>query len=220
VLVDTGFGRDIGAQLELMPWWFRKMTSYTRGRSAAEQLDVAHYDRAKLRAVLLTHAHWDHASGLSELAGTPIWVTSEERRFIESGGWITAIARSQPNLRYEEIAFDGGPYLGFPRSHDVYGDGAIVIVPAPGHTPGSLIVFVSLPTGTKYALVGDLVWQREGITEREERPWLQRTLGDEDPAAVRDAILRVAALSARTPELVLAPAHDQRAFAALPLLAR
>src|SRR5262249_45702098 len=162
----------------------------------------------RLRAVLLTHAHWDHTSGLPELAGTPIMVTADERRFIADGGWITAIARSNASARYEEYAFEGGAYLGFAKSHDVYGDGAIVVVPAPGHTPGSVIVFVTLPSMKRYAFLGDLVWQREGITEREERPWLQRSLADVDVDEVRANILRVAALAARFPEIVLVPAHD------------
>jgi glyoxylase-like metal-dependent hydrolase (beta-lactamase superfamily II) len=220
VLIDTGFGKDIDAQLELMPSWFQAITSYTRGRSAGEQLDAARYDRSKLRAVILTHAHWDHTSGMSELAQAPVWVTPDEHRFITDGGWITSVARSQTTVRYEEYAFDGGPYLGFPKSHDVYGDGAIVIVPAPGHTPGSVIVFLSLPTGRRYALVGDLVWQREGITEREERPWLQRTLGDGDAEGVRESILRMSALHARLPDLVLVPSHDARGFADVPLFER
>ena len=77
--------------------------------------------------------------------------------------------------------------LGFPRSHDVYGDGAIVCVPAPGHTPGSIIVFVALPNNVRYALVGDLVWQREGLTNLEERPLLSRLSADLDGrAAERD----------------------------------
>jgi hypothetical protein len=37
----------------------------------------------------------------------------------------------------EWLAFDfWGPYLGFPESHGVYGDGSIVVVRARGHTPG------------------------------------------------------------------------------------
>ena len=121
-------------------------------------------------------------------------------------------------LTLEGYSFEGGPYLGFPRSHDVYGDGAIVVVPAPGHTPGSVIVFLALPDGQRLAMLGDLVWQREGITEREERPWVWRFFGDSDEAQVREHILHMASLAARFPELKLIPAHEARAFDALPAL--
>jgi hypothetical protein len=45
-----------------------------------------------------------------------------------------------------------------------------------------------------HAFVGDLAWQREGITEREERPWLQRTLADDDPDGVRVQLSHMAAI--------------------------
>ena len=212
LLIDTGFGRDIDAHFRSMPWPFRAMTSYTRLSSAAEQLDAAGYDRKALRAILLTHAHWDHVSGVPDFPGTPVWVTPEERRFVDDGGMVTALARSFTGVRYEEYGFEGGAYLGFSKSHDVYGDGSIVVVPAPGHTPGSVIVFLTLPGGKRYAMVGDLAWQREGITEREERPWIQRSLADVDPPGVRDGLLRMAAIAARYPEMTLVPAHEARGF--------
>lgn len=218
LLIDTGFGSAIDGQLQRMPFWFRATMSYTRGRSAAEQLDGAGYDRTALRALLLTHAHWDHVSGVPEFPGTPVWVTPDERRFITDGGWVTAIARSFDGVRFEEYEFEGGPHLGFARSHDVYGDGSVVVVPVPGHTPGSVIVFLTLPRGERYALLGDLVWQLEGITEREERPWLQRLLADVDASGVRDGILKVSAIAARLPALILVPAHDSRGFADMPSL--
>jgi len=93
-----------------------------------------------------------------------------------------------------------------------------VIVPAPGHTPGSVIVFVALPDARRLAFIGDLAWQHEGVERREERPWLQRRLADHDPGLVRADLLRIAAILARFPEFTVIPAHDARSFAKLPPL--
>jgi N-acyl homoserine lactone hydrolase len=213
LLIDTGFGRDIDNHFAKMPMLFRAITSYEKTRSARDQLEATGYDFKRLRGIVLTHAHWDHVSGIPDFPGVPVMVTAEERSFIDTGGALTVVVREMPKVQYEPYAFEGPPYLGFAKSHDVYGDGSIVIVPAGGHTPGSVVVFVTLPNDARYAMVGDLVWQREGITEREERPWLQRTLGDADAAGVRENILRMSAIAAKYPSIVLVPAHDARGFA-------
>src|SRR5262249_55499337 len=94
---------------------------------------------------------------------------TQEREFIRSGG-RGQFGKPFTGIRYEEDGFESQPYLGFGYSHDVYANGSIVVVRAPGPTPGGVLIFVTRPTGTPYTFGGDLVWQLEGITEREERP--------------------------------------------------
>jgi glyoxylase-like metal-dependent hydrolase (beta-lactamase superfamily II) len=217
LLIDTGFGRNIDEQFRTMPLIFRAITFYRLWLPAVDQMKAAGYDLKSLRAILLTHSHWDHVSGLPDFPGVPVWVTPEEREFIRQSGPMD-FCRLFTGIRYEEYGFEGGPYLGFPRSHDVYGDGSIVVVPAPGHTPGGVVIFVTLYNGTRYAFVGDLVWQLEGITQREERPWITRRKADTDAQGTRENLLRVIALKERLPDLIIVPAHDMRAFAELPKL--
>jgi glyoxylase-like metal-dependent hydrolase (beta-lactamase superfamily II) len=216
VLIETGLGRTIASQLRQMPFLFRLGTDLVQSQPAADQLDAAGYDRNHLRYILLTHAHWDHVSGVPDFPGVPVLVTPAEHQFIDDGGFANATARSINTSRWQDYVFDGGRYLGFDQSHDLYGDGSIVMVPAPGHTPGSVVVFVALPSGARYAFVGDLVWQREGVLEREERPWLVRTAIDQDPVALQRSLLRLSAIATRFPQITLVPSHDARGYAAIP----
>ncbi|MDB5968444.1 MAG: Glyoxylase, beta-lactamase superfamily [Hydrocarboniphaga sp.] len=217
LLFDAGLGRDVDAHMRTMPLLMRKFSKLTRGTPAAQQLKAQHYDLKQLAGVVLTHAHWDHISGVADLSGVPVWINADEHRFIDSDAPMAALARSFGALPYQEYAFDGGPYLGFAHSFDVWGDGSIVLVPAPGHTPGSIIAFIALPSGARYALLGDLVWQTEGIAIPTERPWLLRQMVDADSAAVRAGIEHVAAIHQCFPQFELLPAHDGRAFAKLPV---
>lgn len=220
LLFDTGVGEQADAQFAATPFLMRTFSQQTLGTPAARQLRAAGYDPQRLAGIVPTHVHWDHISALPEFPGVPVWLNERERAFIEQGGDITELIRSFGPLPIRSYAFAAKPYLGFARSFDVFGDGAVVLVEAPGHTPGSILVFVTLPSGRRFVLLGDLVWQSEGITARAERPWLARRRVDHEPAEVRQGIARVAGLHARFPELTLLPAHDARAMGALPVFPR
>ena len=216
VLIDAGFGRLIRAQLGAMPLFFRLLTDLEQSQPAADQLTATGYDFKRLRFILLTHAHWDHVSGVPDFPSVPVLVTAAEHRFIYASGFPNAPARTIDPKRYQDYGFDGGRYLGFEQSHDLYGDGSIVIVAAPGHTPGSVVVFVTLPSGARYAFVGDLVWQLEGLAEREQRPWLEARVLGEDPSAVQDSMRRLNAIVTRYPQMKIVASHDPHGYVGIP----
>lgn len=137
--------------------------------------------------------------------------------FIYSENSTSALARSFKGAKYETYAFEATPYLGFSESYDYYGDGSVVLVPAPGHTPGSIIVFVHLPDGGRYAFIGDLAWRIEGVTLLREKPLMRSRLADDNSKAIRGNLKKVYAIHKKHPEIEIIPSHDVRLFNALPL---
>lgn len=216
LLVDAGFGRNVDAHVLTTPFLMRALSKYDKEPSAADQLQAAGLSPRDLKGVILTHAHWDHISGVEDLPGTPVWVTQAERDFIRACSEPAALACSFGELPYTVYGFPDRPFLGFDSSNDVFGDGSVVLVPMPGHTPGSVAVFVTLAGGKRYAFIGDTAWQKEGVELPAERPWLPRTLLQEDAAAVRRWLVQLNQLQQSVPGLVIVPAHDRRILETLP----
>ena len=212
LLIDAGFGSDIAAHVHAQPWFAR--APYRVTGTASEQLDASGYDRARLRGVLITHSHWDHVSGLDRL-DVPVWTNAGELQYAAEARDGKVFRTVSPGHEIHRYEFGDAPYLGFPLSHDVYGDGSVIVVLAGGHTTGSVVVFVTLPTGQRYAFIGDLTWQLEGVREMAQRPLLMRKLADVDPSQVREGLLRVASLAGL---MQVVPAHDVSAYEGIPRL--
>jgi glyoxylase-like metal-dependent hydrolase (beta-lactamase superfamily II) len=105
-----------------MPFLFRPQTELEQLQTAADELDASGYDRKRLRYVLLTHAHWDHVSGVPDFPGVPVLVTAAERRFIDEGGRVTVTAQIVDRSLLRDYAFEGGPYLGSERKLKLVND--------------------------------------------------------------------------------------------------
>jgi N-acyl homoserine lactone hydrolase len=212
LLIDAGFGSDVAAHVHAQPWYAR--APYQASRTASEQLDASGYDRARLRGVLITHSHWDHVSGLDGIEA-PVWTNAGELRYAAQARDGKVFRRVSTGHEIHQYEFASVPYLGFPLSHDVHGDGSVVVALAGGHTTGSVIVFVTLPTGPRYAFIGDVAWQLDGVRKPAERPHLMRALADVDAGQVREDLLRVASLAGR---MQIVPAHDVSAYDGIPAL--
>jgi N-acyl homoserine lactone hydrolase len=93
----------------------------------AEQLDVS-----TLTRIVLTHLHFDHASGLSLLPSSiPIVI---QRTEWEAGH---DAASAKKNFLYpRDYAGDEREVVLVDGDHDLLGDGSIELLLTPGHTPG------------------------------------------------------------------------------------
>lgn len=101
-------------------------------------------------AVVLTHAHWDHAQNLDLFEHAPLLIHPLERRYSlrpHPNDWATPAWTSAMIERHPTITDVDEGYLIEPD---------VAIIHTPGHTPGSISVVVATDEGT-VIVAGDAV---------------------------------------------------------------
>lgn len=218
-LIDAGVSARAQEDLARFPFWVRQAFAFHSEGALGTALAAI---RAKPEFVLLTHAHWDHASGLRDLDHPRVVVGPGEREFIRDFP-KDAIPSVQPehfaDARLETFAWDGPAYETFPKSHDLFGDGSVVLVPLTGHTPGSLGVFVNGVHGRRVFFIGDAGWSRDAVDLPSHKLRPMASLADDDRAGTSDTLWRLHHLHEAEPELLIVPTHDGAAVAELRALA-
>ena len=215
ILLDTGLGANVDQQFaEGMPLWLKPLMKYEKTQPARQQLQENGIDPAKLAGVIISHLHWDHASGIEDFPESEIWVNQAALEFAQthadSDPAFIADQIDSDSIRWTFFNFSDGPYENFEQSTDVFGDGSLVIVPMPGHTIGSVGVFANLQSGKRYFFTGDTTWAIEGFTHPAEKFAISKGLVDGDVDQTREQILKVHALMKTRPDLVVVPAHDYK----------
>lgn len=209
LLFDTSLGRQVDSQFAAeMPWYDKPLLQYGPVLPVRDQLDP---DGIRIDRILLSHTHWDHASGLADYPEVPVWAPYEEIEFCEIAT-PPAVLPSQfkHGVNWVPFTFAPQPYMGFPESHDLFGDGSLVLVPLIGHTPGSVGLFLTLDDGRRFFFTGDASWRLEGFTEQREKFWMSRAMVDNDYDATRRVLEQVNRLIAQEPNLTVVPAHDAK----------
>ena len=208
-LFDSGLGTEVEKQFATIPFWARPFLAFQNLRPAVGQLETANI--AAPERIILSHAHWDHASALGDFPNAQVWVTPEEKHFVDTGHPPVVLPTQFefPPERWHLYELSSGPYAGFDRSLDLFGDGSAVLLPLPGHTPGSVGLLLSLPSGERYFFVGDLAWNQAGVTGPHRKFSLASKIVDLDPDTNWKALLQVRSLLDANPKLHIVPAHDE-----------
>ena len=122
-------------------------------RTLSEQLaelDLG-FDLGSLDYVAFSHMHFDHVGVANEVTGAT-WLVQEPEYEAMFADPVTTPA-AQPEL-YDNLR-DADRLL-LSGDHDVFGDGRVRILSAPGHTPGHQVLFLDLADTGPLVLSGDL----------------------------------------------------------------
>jgi glyoxylase-like metal-dependent hydrolase (beta-lactamase superfamily II) len=191
------------------------------GESAVEQLAARGIRAAAVTTVVLSHLHADHSSGLLDFPGARIVAaeapaTAPGRR-ARGRLWSTTahgvlpatLPGDYPARRVDPTTMPmvetGLP--GLPDGYDVVGDGSIVAVPLPGHSPGHLGLWLPATQGPPVLLVGDAVWLRATLTG--DLPPRQVIATMHDPDAYVRTVTSLGQLAEARPDILVVPSHCQ-----------
>lgn len=116
------------------------------------QLQQLGVEPSKVKFVAVSHSHGDHIGNVALFPQSTLLVQKAE---------------------YEWPSPTGGPRfpVGLPvklleGDHDVFGDGSLMLISTPGHTPGHQVLLVKLPKTGAVLLSGDAVHFRENWASR------------------------------------------------------
>ena len=216
LLFDTGLGRSINDQFSQdMPFWLKPFMSYKKGVAAADQIQALGLPPPK--RIFLSHAHWDHASGLLDFPEAETWVTAAEHTYLlsENARSAAQVFPSQVDssaIRWHDYSLGNVAYAGFEKSYDLYGDGTLVLVSLAGHSPGSVGLFVNSQDGQRRFFVGDAVWNVAAIEKLRHKFWLSSWLLDLDRPETGRVIAKMELLMRSNPQLKIIPAHDLKTW--------
>jgi len=117
------------------------------------QLAAAGYKPADIQYFALSHYHGDHTGNANEFAGATWIVQKAERDFM--------FAADHPQGTIIDVASfaklkDAKTKILNDENFDVFGDGTVVLMSAPGHTPGHQVLAVKLAKRGLVVLAGDL----------------------------------------------------------------
>ena len=147
------------------PGWSPEVqgSSVRLDKTLAQQLSSMKFDLNSFDYVAFSHIHFDHVGVANEVKNAT-WLVQEadyDAAFLPEGeppgpGVQTDLLREIKNSKLIKLNGD----------HDVFGDGRVRLISAPGHTQGHQVLFVDLAEYGPLVLSGDLYHFRFNRAQR------------------------------------------------------
>src|SRR2546422_1922649 len=152
LLWDTGVADAIAAMPDGQAPADPRMTRWRRPKTLASQLEALGVKPAEIKYVAVSHTHPDHVGNVEMFPQAMLLVQKAEYEWPNPLG----VGRFKPEHPATKLSGD----------HDVFGDGSVMIIATPGHTPGHQSLLVKLPKTGALLLSGDAVHFKENWDNR------------------------------------------------------
>src|SRR6266496_3493894 len=122
LLWDTGITDAIAAMADGQAPADPRMTHWRRPKTLASQIEALGVKPADIKYLAVSHTHPDHIGNVELFAQAMLLVQKAEYEWPSPLG----VGRFKPEHPATKLEGD----------HDVFGDGSVMIIATPGHTPG------------------------------------------------------------------------------------
>ena len=154
------------------------------------------------RMIVMTHEHGDHVAGVirtpffAELAPKTVLTRTQVKTLMENPQMPEI--RLTPEMAQQFIVIDYDKYYPFAPG--------MALIKAPGHTPGSQMIYVALDSGREFILAGDVAWHMDGVrtVTGKDAPWVK-----EDVASVDAELKWLNGLTKTEKNLTVVLSHDE-----------
>ncbi len=172
------------------------------------QLEAINLAAADVCKVIVSHLHFDHIGGLAHVPQAELLVSKDEWQRLDAPNperdWILREHIELPGANWQPVEFvpTSDPLLAaFGVCYDCMGDGSMILLPTPGHTPGSMSLLVRSTGLPPLLFVGDLTYELEPLHNNQ-------VPGIGDGEQLKASFEKVRELEKALPDLVVIPSHD------------
>jgi glyoxylase-like metal-dependent hydrolase (beta-lactamase superfamily II) len=153
LLWDTGVDGVLKGKPAQTDWVF----TISLKERVVDQLARLNLKPADVKYVGISHYHADHTGQAADFPGATLLIGSND--------WEAVKKRPETAARFKPWIEEGAKVDPVAGDKDVFGDGSVVILDMPGHTPGHKALLVRLKSGP-VLLTGDLYHATEQVANR------------------------------------------------------